>query len=264
MAAKKIWVTWLPGDNNQKELHATIEALRVVGLEVNGAPWIDDLEKSVWTELVDMLSADQKPDLWLVAGRSEDLANTRIRYALSLISANLIEQGLPTKIFLQNIEGQSMPALPTLLSHWIHLDSAAGWNAKVVAAAFGGAMEQPALDFHFTIIAHSHIGQWFEVGPAKGAEAWSGAMFGVSEGDNELAFQAVGERGQLPEKSTNEFPAMGIEAQIGDTNFIACALQNKISANQSYYIKVKGFPGTVMFGGHPGTDDAEVHLLTLS
>lgn len=264
MAAKKIWVTWLPGDNNQKELHATIQALQVVGLDVNGAPWIDDLEKSVWTELADMLCGPEAPELWLVAGRAQDFAAPRIRYALSLISANLIERAPNAKVFIQGIDDKGVGDLPLLLAHWSPLDTNSGWNAKVVAAAYGTAAQKAELDFHFSVIAHSHIGQWFEVGPAKGSEAWKGAMFGIHGEDTELAFQAVGDRGQLPEKSVNEFASMGIEAEIAEQKYTACALQNSISDQQSHFIKVKGYPDSIMFGGHPGTDDAEVTVLNLT
>lgn len=264
MSAKKIWVTWLPGDKNQKALHSTIEALQAVGLVVNGAPWIDDLEKSVWTELVDMLTGDDKPDLWLVAGRSEDFSNSRVRYALSLVSANLISLQSETKVFVQNIDGEPIENLPTLLQHWASLENSPGWNAKVVATAFSSDTNKPNLDFHFSMIAHSHIGQWFEVGPAEGEKDWAGAMFGIEKDSGEIAFQAVGERGQLPEKSTNEYPSNGIEAEIGEHEFMACALQNTVSDKQSYYIKVKGFPSVVMFGSEPGSEEAEVHLLRLS
>jgi hypothetical protein len=49
MAGKKIWVTWLPGKENEAELQQTIKALQMVGLEVSGSPWVDDREKCEWT-----------------------------------------------------------------------------------------------------------------------------------------------------------------------------------------------------------------------
>lgn len=263
MSAKKIWVTWLPGDNNQKELHATIEALQAVGLQVNGSPWIDDLEKSVWTELADMLCGDEAPDLWLLTGRVEDFTNPRIRYALSMISSNLLERKAQAKIFVQCIDAENPDDLPLLSAHWQTMDTTAGWNAKMVAAAFSSAPPSPQHDFHFTVIAHSHIGQWYEVGPAKGQVAWKGAMFGLTGEGAEIAFQAVGKRGQLPEKSVNEYAQNGIEAEIGGDTFTACALQNVITDEDAYFIKVKGAPEKIMFGGHPGTDQAEVNLIDL-
>ncbi len=264
MSAKKIWVTWLPGDNNQKELHATIGDLQAVGLQVNGSPWIDDLEKSVWTELADMLCCDEAPDLWLLSGRAEDFASKRIRYALSMIASNMLERNAQAKVFVQCIDSVSAAEMPMLSSHWQTMDTGPGWNAKMVAAAFSPAVAKPKQDFHFTVIAHSHIGQWYEVGPAKGQEAWKGAMFGLAGEGAEIAFQAVGKRGQLPEKSVNEYAQNGIEAEIGGVNFTACALQNLISDEDAYFIKVKGAPDKIMFGGHPGQDQAEVNLIDLT
>ncbi len=62
----------------------------------------------------------------------------------------------------------------------------------------------------------------------------------------------------------NEYPTQGIQAEIGGDGFVAWALQNTISEDQSYYVKVQGFPKKIMFGGHPGTDQAEVHVISLS
>jgi hypothetical protein len=264
MAGKKIWVSWLPGKACEAELQQTIKALQQVGLEVSGAPWIDDLEKCAWTELAEMLAADNGPDLWLVSGRQEDFANPRFTYGLSLLVAAMSPANPTVKVFAQCIDGKLEQALPTLCADWGLLDSNPGWSAKVVAAAYSPAAKKPEADFYFTVIAHSALGQWFEVGPVAGEDEWQGAMFGLNEGDAKIVFQAVGPRGQLPEKAVNEFPAQGIEAEISGVNYTAWALQNKISDQQSYYVKVTGFPQKIMFGGHPGTDQAEVQVISLS
>jgi hypothetical protein len=263
MAGKKIWLTWLPGKDCEEDLAATMQALQMVGLEVSGAPWIDDLEKTVWTELCDMLSGDEAPDLWLVAGRQEDYANERFRYGLSLLSVSLLDMNPSLVTFAQGLDGE-VDNLPTLLQHWTPLDSNPGWNAKIVAAAYSPPKTSPKFDFHQTVIAHSAIGQWFEVGPASGAEPWVGAMFGIVEGDAEIVFQAVGSRGQLPKTATNEYPSQGIKAEIAGDDYIAWALQNTVSPEQSYYVKVTGFPKKIFYSGHPGTDQAEVQVLELS
>ncbi|MDN4502266.1 hypothetical protein QX776_07620 [Alteromonadaceae bacterium BrNp21-10] len=263
MAGKKVWVTWLPEKENEAELQQTLQQLQMVGLEVSGAPWIDDLEKCVWTELAEMLSAEDGPELWLIAGRTQDFNNQRIRYGLSLLLASLSQSKQPAKIFSQCIDG-ALPTLPTLCQHFTPLDAAAGWNAKVVAAAYISAPQVVEPDYYLTVIAHSAIGQWFEVGPNTNDAPWAGAMFGIIEGDAKITFQAVGERGQLPEKSVNKFPSMGIKAEIGGDEFVACALQNDITGGQSYYVKITGFPSKIFFAGHPGSDQAEVQVITLS
>lgn len=264
MAGKKIWVTWLPGKENEAELQQTIKALQMVGLEVSGSPWVDDLEKCEWTELTEMLSGEDSPDLWLMCGRSEDFNNARLRYGLSVCCSFLDFAHPSLKTFVQVIDGSVIPELPTLLQSSEVLSSDGAWSAKVVAAAYGAPQAIVKTDFHSTIIAHSAIGQWFEVGPAEGEPEWEGAMFGVAGDNCEVTFQAVGPRGQLPEKAVNEFPSQGIKAEIGEDEYTACALQNKISSTQSYYVKIKGFPQKIMFGGHPGTDQAAVNIITLS
>lgn len=263
MAGKKVWVTWLPGKEDENELQTTIKELQMVGLEVSGAPWVDELEKSGWTELADILSADDSPDLWLVAGRESDFNLVRNRYALSLMSASLAQTNPLLKVFTRTIDQSTTVALPDLCSNWQSLEGP-GWNAKVVAAAYTSASTLFTLDCHISVIAHSAIGQWFEIGPKTDDEPWSGAMFGVSGEGAEIGFQAVGDRGQLPEKSVNEFASKGIEAEIGEDQYIACSLQNNITSTQSYYVKVQGVPNKIMFGGHPGTDKAEVQVVSLT
>lgn len=87
-------------------------------------------------------------------------------------------------------------------------------------------------------------------------------MFGVS-GEGEIAHHLVGPKGQLPEKSVLEYATQGIKAEVGGVEYTAWSVQNKIGPNDSYYVKVEGHPSKLMFGGHPGTDQAEVTIIDL-
>lgn len=264
MAGKKIWVTWLPGKEQEADLQATLQSLQMVGLEVSGAPWADDLEKCAWTEVTDMLTAENGPELWLISGRQIDFDNARYRYGLSMLAMSLSVTHPNLRVFVQCIDGVMSQPMPLLCQHWTVLDSAPGWNAKVVAAAYGGAVPTPDFDFHLTVIAHSAIGQWIEIGPRKGGDAWAGIMAGIVEDeDAKIMFQGVGPRGQLPEKSVNEFPMQGIKAEISGDDYEAWALKNTISDAESYYLKVQGFPEKLMFGSHPENDDVEAHIIDL-
>ena len=88
-------------------------------------------------------------------------------------------------------------------------------------------------------------------------------MFGVS-GQGKILQHLVGPKGQLPEKSVVEYATEGIKAEVGKVEYTAWSVQNKIGREESYYIKVEGFPETIMFGGHPGTDKSEVTVVTLN
>jgi hypothetical protein len=110
------------------------------------------------------------------------------------------------------------------------------------------------------VIAHPLLGQWFEVGPRE--DTWEGVMLGTTE-EGRITHHAVGERGQLPEKSVLEYPTQGIQAQLGDDQYTAWSVRNRIAPDQSYYVKIEGFPRALIIGAHPGTDEAEVARLAL-
>lgn len=264
MAGKKVWVSWLPGKKCEAELQSTVQSLQQVGLEVSGAPWEDDLEKCAWMELGDMLTAEDGPELFIIAGRADDFAKQRFRYGLSLLSAFILQHRPELKVFRQVIDGNVLQGLPSLLQDLSPLDASPGWNAKVVAAAYSAPSKTTAFDFHFSIIAHSAIGQWFEIGPKEGQAPWAGAMLGVSGNDAKIVFQAVGERGQLPDKAVNEYAMQGIKADIAEHEYEAWALKNSVTDGQSYYVKVQGFPSKIMFAEHPDNEESEVTVLTLS
>jgi len=263
MAEKKIWVTWLPGDSGSQKPDRILKTLNDYGFRVSGAPWVDDLERMAWYELGTLLMEVDKVDLWFIAGTRNDLTSTRNRYALSLVSAIICEgRGTNFPIFCLVLDGTIDPAAMPLLTRDISFLSAASpdWPAKIATAFLKQAKIDPR-SFRFNAVGHPVIGQWFEVGPREGE--WQGVMFGVSSEGN-IVHHMVGPKGQLPEKSTLEYPIIGIKAEVGGVEYTASSVQNRISPNDSYYIKIEGFPGRILFGGHPGTDQAEVTVIELS
>ncbi|MBT8439892.1 MAG: hypothetical protein KJO91_09205 [Gammaproteobacteria bacterium] len=264
MAQKKVWITWLPEGEDAPEPDATASALAQVGLEVSGARWVDDLEKVAWVELGGLLLEPNKADLWLIAGRQSDFESTRNRYGLSMASAMVADARqtpLPGVCIGLDFE-PAVSDMPMLLRHFQCLNGAEpSWPAKVVAAAFGKAGESCCAEFRFNVIAHAMLGQWFEVGPSNGQ--WQGVMFGV-DADGTITHHAVGPRAQLPEKAVLEYPTQGIKAALGETEFTAWSVQNVVGAEDSYYIKVEGFPNAVIIGAHPDSDDADVFHLELT
>jgi hypothetical protein len=263
MAGKTVWVTWLPAGEGAPEPDEALGKLARVGLQVSGAKWNDDLEKMAWFELGAMLLEPGKADLWVVAGRRQDFAAERLRYGLSLVSA-MLREGLerPMPAFAVGLDGApEADGLPTLLRGMTMLDgSGAAWPSKVVAAGY--ARKPPvAWDVRFTVLAHPLLGQWFEVGPREGE--WQGAMFGV-EAPAKVSFQAVGPRGELPERTTLEYPMEGIQAQVAGRDFVAWATQNRLGADQSYFVKVEGFPHALLFGPLPEGEEAEMTVVELA
>lgn len=264
MAQKKVWITWLPQGEGAPAPDAAVSVLSQVGLDAAGSHWVDDLEKVAWAELGGLLLDPGKADIWLVAGRESDFGAKRNRYGLSLVAAMIADgrdatlQGICVGLDFQ----PDADSLPTFMHQFLCLSgSEPSWPAKVVAAAFGKPGVPPRPEFRFNVIAHPMLGQWFEVGPRD--SQWQGIMFGV-DGEASITHHAVGPRGQLPEKSVLEYPTQGIKAALGDTEFTAWSVQNVLGPDESYYLKVDGFPNDVILGAEPTSDEAEVIHLELT
>jgi hypothetical protein len=264
MAQKNVWMTWLPRGEGAPEPDATVSALNQVGLGVAGSHWVDDLEKVAWVELGGILLEPNKADIWLIAGRKADFEAVRNRYGLSMVAAmvgDARETPLPGICVGLDFQPEA-ESMPMLLGQFQCLNgSEPAWSAKVVAAAFGKTGGPSSEEFRFNVIAHPMLGQWFEVGPR--ASEWQGVMFGV-DGEGTITHHAVGPRGQLPEKSVLEYPSQGIKAALGEREFTAWSVQNALGPEDSYYIKVDGFPNALIIGTHPSSDDAEVIHLKLT
>lgn len=263
MAEKKVWVTWMPAGEAAGRPDQVLGRLQTYGLQVGGAPWIDELEKMAWYDLGTTLLEGKNADLWLIAATEADLKSQRKRYALSLIAAMVREgRGAGFPVFCLGLDGLPEAGAMPMLTRDFRLLTAkdADWPVKIATAFVKKAQATP-WDFRFNATGHPFIGQWFEVGPQD--ETWQGAMFGVS-GEGKITHHLVGPKGRLPEKSVVAYPAAGIKAEVGGVEYTAWSVQNQIGPEDSYYIKVEGFPSTVLFGGHPGTDQAEVRVLGLS
>ncbi len=263
MAKRKVWVTWMPDEASGLPPNDTLATLARYGIEPTGAPWVDNLEKMAWTELAGQLLDPASADGWLVAGRRADLESVNNRYAVSLLAAMLREgreQPLATWFLGLDFVPFSQD-VPMLLQGFQFADGTnKSWPAKLVAA-LAGRKSMPVLDFRFNVIAHPLLGQWFEIGPREGE--WRGAIFGAN-GDAKITHQAVGPAGQLPEKTVLEYPTEGIQAKVGESDYIAWSVQNRITPAESYYAKVEGHPARLLVGENPAADDAEVSVVNLT
>jgi len=264
MAKERIWITWLPPEEEGAPApQEVVVALQKYGHPTGGAPWIDKLEQMAWTATGLTLLDTEAADVWLVAGRQRDWERPSVRTGLALAAA--MAQGIrghQFPIVAVALDGALDPAtLPTPLGGALCLDgSKPAWGIKI-----GPGLKQLATtaapEYRLAVTAEPHIGLWIEVGPRDGA--WDGAMFGVSGGNGEITHQAVGPKEELPSKTVLEYPMNGIQLTAGGHDYTACALSNRIDGETSYYVKIDGTPERILFGGHPGTDDAEAYILTL-
>jgi hypothetical protein len=262
MSSKKVWLTWLPTDEGSYHPQPVVQLLGQYGFEVTGSKWVDDLQHMQWLALGETLLEPANADLWLIAGDTKSFAILSNRYALSLLTAAVREgrgDGFP--IICLGLDAlPRMESIPTLMRPLQCLAvTDQGWPAKLVAAAFSPAKANRA-DFRLGVWTNPLFGQWFEVGPR--GENWAGVMFGVTA-EGTITHHAVGPKGQVPERTILEYAVEGMQVEVRETVFTAWSVQNALGPDDSYYVKVEGFPAMVILGGHPGTDQAEVTVIEL-
>lgn len=249
------WITALAKD--PASVQAVNAHLKQYGLGVGGHFWIDDLEKFAWFDVIEeMLKHDTRA--WVIVAPAIEAAKPSVRYGLAALACAVNARAgfdLPIAWI-----GDDDPAtLPTPLRGAVKIDGkTASWQAKVVAMAHR-SKKPSAAPYRINLHAHTRFGQWFEVGPAEGT--WPGAMFGVAGAT--IDFHAVGPKGDLPEKTVLEFPQKDMKIALGAAEYTAWAVQNPIGPDQSYFVRVKGSPTSVLFGQLAQDDDAEAFVLKL-
>ena len=255
---KKIWITSLAKD--QKRVRQTMEMLKKYGLDANGHFWEDDLKQMKWLGPREPLT---EPDtaLWMILSDDEHLAAPDIRYGLSLLALSV--QGVRGNGFpLMMVHKGELPtaeSLPTPLQGAALLkEDNPVLGAKIVAKANMPPKSETS-EYRLDVYAMPRIGQWLEVGPAD--SEWTGAMVGAAGG--EIDAHGVGPAGRLPEKAVLEYPMQGLKLTLGEREYTAWAVQNRLDPEISYFIRVKGEPDSLVLGPLSEGDDAEVFVLNL-
>lgn len=258
---KTFWLTSLgPSQNIVKNL---MSKMKTYGLKVEGHFWKDDLKKMAWMAPKEDLT-DSKISFWAILGSEEELLSPDLRYGLSLLAIRAqAKRGINFPVVILQTHGTllSSDQLPTPLKGAdIFLSSDSGLGAKLVAKAHETS-KQISHEYFIDVYGDDQIGQWFEIRPFS--STWSGAMFGVYGG--KIAFHGVGPAGKLPSKSVLNYPMKGLRLNLRDKEYIAWAVQNELNAETSYYVKIDGFPESILFGPFPteGADEADVHILEL-
>ncbi len=256
---KKIWITAL--DRDFEAVQKLMTTLKSYGLDAGGHFWVDDIKRMSWTAPLEELQAKETA-LWIIMGLPDQFKASTIRFGLSMIAVSIqFRKGVGFPIMVLT-EGE-LPAdsLPTpLKGAEIHLLTGPALGATVTARA---SMPVKGIEtgYHFNVHGLPDIGLWFEIGPA-GALDWQGALFGVHGA--EIDFHGVGQAGGIPERAVLEYPVKGMKIKLGDREFTAWAVQNRLDGASSYYIRVQGEPDTIIFGPYTGDDEAEMHVISLS
>lgn len=254
---KKVWITSLVRD--EAVVTNVLGTAKKYGLDANGHFWTDDLQHMAWRAPADNL-LEPETGLWVILGAEKDVQASSVRYGLALLTLTVqAGRGHGSHILWVCTEGAVTPeALPTpLRGAEITSASDASLGAKLVARANTPAPKIET-DYRLDIHANPGFGVWVEVGPVKG-QAWDGAMQGVQEG--EVDAHGVGESGKLPQKCVLEYPMKGLKLNLGEREFIAWAVRNRLDEKTSYYARIRDVPKALVFGPLAQGEEAEVHVI---
>ena len=256
---KTVWVTSL--GSSQDPVKQLMSQMKTYGLEVQGHFWKDDLKRMAWMAARKSL-IDEKISMWGILGSDDALLAPDTLYGLSLLAVTVqAQRGLHFPIIILQTQGElvSSDQLSTPLGGAdVMSASGTGIGAKLV-----GKVHKPAQpispEYRLDIYGNEQVGQWFEVRPAQ--SSWPGVMFGVA--DAEIAFHAVGPAGSLPSKTVLNYPMQGLKLEMGDKEYLAWAAQNELNAQTSYFVRVEGYPQSIVFGPYSTEEAADVFVVRL-
>lgn len=254
---KKVWITSLA--KNEEQVKTMMGLVQKYGLLPEGHFWVDDIKKMAWMAPKEKLM-DPETSLWLILGTEKDIEKDSIRYGLAMLAiAVQAQRGHGFPIMWICPEGEINPdKLPTpLKSADIFALSNPSLGAKLAIKVNTPSKKVP-LEYRLDLHANVGFGLWFEIGPAGGKE-WTGALLGVHGA--EINFQGVGSAGGLPDKAVLEYPIRGMKLDLGDKEYTAWAVKNKLDENHSYYARVEGMAKSILFG--PFSEDEQTDVYTV-
>ena len=254
---KKVWITSLA--RNEEQVSSVLGTGKKYGLDANGHFWVDDMKHMAWLAPMENL-IDPETTLWVIMGSEKDMGTASVRYGLALLALSIqAKKGHGFHIVWISTEGEIDPEnLPTpLRGAEVISPSDTSIGAKMVARANTPA---PKIDTEYRLDIHANpgVGVWIEIGPAKGHE-WNGALVGVSGGNIDV--HGVGSAGKIPQKAVLEYPVQGMKLKLGDREYTAWAVQNKLDEALSYYVRVQDMPESMLFGPYAQDEEAEVHVV---
>lgn len=254
---KQVWVTSL--DQDPAVVGTLLATIRRYGLAADGHFWTDDLPKIAWKGPLDRI-ADPAVAVWIIVGSNGPISAS-VGFGLTLLAlsaARQRERG-PVIFWLDRTAAMTAVQVPTLLRAAIILPlTAPALGAKLVAAANTPPAAPVKAPYRLAVHAHEGYGTWLEVGPA--AASWAGSLVGVAP-EGQIVFQGIGPAGQLPQKAILAYPEQGLQLRLGETEYIAWAVRNLITASDSHFVKIDGAPGSILFGPYAADDDAEMFVL---
>jgi len=256
---KTIWLTSI--GSSQEPVKQMMSQMKTYGVEVQGHFWKDDLKKMTWMAArEDVL--DTNVSMWSILGSDEELLVPDTLYGLSLLAITVqAQKGLHFPIMILQTQGElvSSEQLSTPLKGADVLSVSGGVIGAKLVAKVHAPPKPLSAEYYLDIYGNEQIGQWFEVRPAQ--LSWPGVMFGVTGA--EITFHAVGPAGSLPSKTTLNYPMQGLKLEMGDKEYCAWATRNELNPETSYFVKVEGYPKSIVFGPYSTEKAADVFVLGL-
>lgn len=256
--SKRVWITALAKD--EAGIAGLMGSLKKYGLTTDGHFWVDDVKNMAWQAAAEeLLKADTA--LWVITGDGEGLKKASVAYGLSLLAMKVYAskgESFPV-IFAPEADLPPEARMPTLLKGAEIIPvSSSSFGVKAVSLANAPA-KKIEKGYRLNVHGLPGIGLWLEAGPSS--IEWQGAMFGVHGA--EIDFHGVGPSNGVPERAILEYAQKGLKVQLGEDEFTAWAIQNKLEPGMSYYVRVQGMPDRLLFGPYAQTEEAEVHVVTL-
>ncbi len=256
---KKVWITAL--DKDPAAVQKLMATMKTYGLDAGGHFWVDDLKRMAWSSAIEEMKSKDTA-LWIIMGSVERFKEDSIRKGLSLLSISLQSlKGMGFPVFILPVAGElTADLLPLPLKGADIFPAASATLGPKIVAAANMPVKPVDVPYHLNLHALEGIGLWFEVGPAKGMQ-WGGALFGVCGADIDV--HGIGPARSIPERCVLEYPVKGMKVSVGEDEFTAWAVQNRLDDGSSYYVRVQGAPEKIIFGPYAETEDTEVSIISL-
>lgn len=255
---KRVWITALA--KHEGKIAGLMGSLKKYGLATDGHFWVDDIKNMAWQAAAEeLLKTDA--GLWIIVGADEDMKEISVSYGLSLLAMKVYAskgQGFPV-IFAPVDTMPGELKLPTLLKGAeITPFSHNSFGVKAVALA-NMPIKKIEKEYHLNVHGLPGTGLWLEAGPSL--FEWQGAMFGVHGA--KVDFHGVGPSNGVPERAILEYAQKGLKVRLGEDEFTAWAIRNRLGPGTSYYVRVQGIPDRLLFGPYAQSEETEVHVVTL-
>ena len=262
MAANCVWIITVGEVGPLSQIVAS--GLKTYGLDVQGQRWPVD-ESQAWLTSAQEAASSRAalvvlvvdPSLYQKADIRRGLALFRLSLQTRidrLVDGFIVFQGPPPELEL------GVSNCHRVLEDWQVVDPETSWLAKAVAR-----MHVPSklgTPIKLGLHAHERLGVWFEIA-RNPPIAQKGSVAGVSGENVQIDFHAVGPKGRLPNRTVNEYEIQGMKFDYQGLSFEAWGLQNTLTEDESYYIRVEGEPSYISAGELPNGEMTEVDLVCL-